>query len=198
MDDNNLKKLYLAGGITGIISGVLMAFTSYWFAFQAGHHDIIHGLGIPILILLVPTLIALSRLLIGEARVKTLLGAAFAVLWIVLELLAHSAQSAPMQALGELEGTTGILPIEQVWQEWAQALMYLGAFLFALMAFCYGLALRSWGNAISAYLFLFAAIVFPVVFFQSSLYIAIRSLAFLFLSGVLMLTASTAEEEWLG
>ncbi len=195
MDDNNLKKLYIAGGITGIISGVLMAFTSYWFAFQEGHYGIVHGIGVPMLILLVPTLLALSKLLIGEARTRTLLGATFAALWIVLELIARCAQTAPMATFYNLADEIGA--IEQVWKEWIEALMYLSAFLFAVMAFCYGLALRSWGNAISGYLFLFAAIVFPVTFYHSALHLAIRSLAFLFLGGVLIQRASTTEEdEW--
>lgn len=205
IDDS--KSLHVLGGTTSIISGLLMAITSLWFIFQPeSSHDTMHGVSVPMLILLVPTVVATTVLLLKEAKTGALLGIGFAVLWIVLELIAHCSQTAPLKTLNELEfiqkaakedvGANFTL----VWKEWAKALTLIGAFIYSVAALCYGISLRAWGNPASAYLLIFSAIVFAITFIPGvSFYwhVLIRGVAFLFLGGVLLQARrETRDEEW--
>ena len=192
IDDS--KNLYMLGGATSILSGVLMVFTSIWFIVQSeSNHGAMHGVSVVMLILVVPTVVATTVLLIKEAKTSALLGVGFAVLWIVLELIAHCSQTAPLNTLNELIQATATEDFgntfSEVWNEWAQALTLIGAFLFSMAALCYGISLRSWGNPPSAYLLILSAIVFAITFIpvvNFYWHVLIRGVAFLFLGGVLL------------
>ncbi len=192
IDDS--KNLYMLGGATSILSGVLMVFTSIWFIVQSeSNHEAMHGVSVVMLILVVPTVVATTVLLIKEAKTGALLGVGFAVLWIVLELIAHCSQTAPLNTLNELIQATATEDFgntfSEVWNEWAQALTLIGAFLFSMAALCYGISLRSWGNPPSAYLLILSAIVFAITFIpvvNFYWHVLIRGVAFLFLGGVLL------------
>ena len=125
--EKQLSSLYRLGGLTGILSGLLMVASSLWFIFglssissdpsaeQFGRIGIFHGIGVVTIILLVPTLLASYGLLSSEAAARSALGASMAVLWLVIELVAHCSQTAPINALSELVGesttaTIGTLP----------------------------------------------------------------------------------------
>ena len=205
MNDDS-KKLCFLGGVTSILSGLLMVFTGFWFIFRADlRPDVMHGLSVPMLILVVPTVIATTVLLIKDAKTGALLGIGFATLWIVLELIAHCSQTAPLKKLNELIPVTTTTEnvettIKWVWKEWSQALTLIGAFSFSVAALSYGVSLRSWGNSASAYLLIFSAIVFAITFIPNvSFYwhILVRGIAFIFLGGVLMQASrEPINEEW--
>lgn len=204
MNDNS-KSLCFLGGTSAVLSGLLMIFLSYWFTFRPeATHDTMHGVSVVMLILVVPTVVATTVLLIKDAKTGALLGVGFATLWIVLELIAHCSQTAPLKTLHALiqeTATQGIGDkINLVWQEWSQALTLIGAFLFSVAALCYGTSLREWGNSASAYLMILSAIVFAITFIPGvSFYwhILIRGITFIFLGGVLMQTSrDRIDEEW--
>ena len=203
VDDS--KSLQVLGGTTSIISGLLMAITSLWFIFQPeSSHDTIHGVSVPMLILLVPTVVATTVLLLKEAKTGALLGIGFAVLWIMIELIAHCSQTAPLKTLNEMIQAAATedfgKAFDQVWDEWANALTLIGAFIYSVAALCYGISLRAWGNSASAYLLILSAIVFAITFIPGvDLYwhVLIRGVAFLFLGGVLLQARrETRDEEW--
>ncbi len=201
MNDDS-KSLYSIGGATAILSGLLIVFSSYWFAFQ-DDHTVVHGLSVVMLILLVPTVVATTVLLNKDQRIGALLGISFATLWIVMELIAHVSQTAPLKTIKEIFPVTeGETPsdFEKVWQEWITAFRLLGAFLFSISALCYAIALRKWGNSASSYLLIFAGIVFALTFIpyvDFNWHILVRGIAILFLGGVLLNAPSgTVSEEW--
>lgn len=209
--DKQLSALYRLGGLTGILSGFLMLVSSIWFIFglssvisfpsaaQFGKIGIFHGIGVVTLILLVPTLLAAYGLLSSEAHTRSALGASIAVLWLIIELVAHCSQTAPINELSKLAGEAAPTEIGEslytLWAEWGESLFMTGAFLCALLALCYGSALHTWGNPIASYLFFISIIAFPVGIFLNSrgylhygieLHVLIRGVAFLFLGGVLI------------
>ena len=209
--DKQLSALYRLGGLTGILSGFLMLASSIWFVFglssvglfpsaaQFGKIGIFHGIGVVTLILLVPTLLASYGLLSSEAHTRSALGASIAILWLVIELVAHCSQTAPINELSKLAGKTASTEIGEslyiLWAEWGESLFMTGAFLCALLALCYGSALHTWGNPVASYLLFISIIAFPVgIFLKSSghlhygieLHVLIRGIAFLFLGGVLI------------
>ncbi len=203
VDDS--KSLYSFGGISAILSGILMVFISIWFLFKFENRpDVMHGISIVMLILVVPTVIALTALLVKEVKTGTLLGVGFAGLWILLELIAHCSQSAPLKYINEMLRNTATQDFGQnfnkVWSEWGNALMMIAAFSFSVAAICYGISIRKWGNTASAYLLILSAIVFLITFIPLvDLYwhILIRGIAVLFLGGVLLSAPSqTIDEEW--
>jgi len=171
--DNRLSSLYRLGGLTGILSGLLMLASSIWFMIVSdssadfGKIGIFHGIGVVTLILLVPTLLASYGLLSSATHTRGALGASIAVLWIAIELIAHCSQTAPINELSELmigEGANAEIgkAFYALWREWGEALFMTGAFLCVLLALCYGSALHVWGNPIAAYLFFFSIIAFPI------------------------------------
>lgn len=199
--DKKLSSLYRLGGLTGGLSGFLMLASSLWFIFglsaisslPSGTVGIYHGIGVVSIILLVPTLLAGYGLLSSDASSRSTLGASFAIPWLVIELIAHCSQTAPLNSLSELAGESATQAIGTslyaLWTEWGEALFMTGAFLCSVLAVCYGSALLSWGNPVAGYLFLVSVIAFPVgVFldFGVQLHVLIRGIAFLFLGGILI------------
>jgi hypothetical protein len=206
--DKKLSSLYRLGGLTGGLSGFLMLASSIWFIFGLstisslpseeqlefiGKIGVYHGIGVVSIILLVPTLLAGYGLLSSDAGSRSTLGAGFAIPWLIIELIAHCSQTAPLNSLSELAGESMTAAIGTslyaVWAEWGEALFMTGAFLCALLAVCYGSALRSWGNPVAGYLFFVSVIVFPVgvlLGFGIQLHVLIRGIAFLFLGGILI------------
>ena len=199
--DKKLSSLYRLGGLTGSLSGFLMLASSIWFIFglsaisslPSGTVGIYHGIGVVSIILLVPTLLAGYGLLSSDARSRSTLGASFAIPWLVIELIAHCSQTAPLNSLSELAGESATKAIGTslyaLWTEWGEALFMTGAFLCSLLAICYGSALHSWGNPVAGYLFLVSMIAFPVgvlLDFGIQLHVLIRGIAFLFLGGILI------------
>lgn len=204
--NEKLSPLCTLGGVTGILSSLLLVVSGCWFIFgtpNAGIVGILHGAGIVTLMLLVPTLVAAYVLLNSEVGVRSTLGLTFALLWVLIELLAHCSQTAPLRVLSELEETDALV---KLWEEWGEALFMISAFLCVLMALCYGTALRSWGNSAAAYLFFISIISFPVsvwfmpegapIFRKVALHVIFRGVAFFFLSGVLI-RAPQDEDNWL-
>ena len=203
--DKRLTSLYRLGGLTGILSGCLMLASSIWFIFGLssigslpsaelfGRIGIFHGIGVVTIILLVPTLLASYGLLSSEAASRSALGAGIAILWLVIELVAHCSQTAPINALSKLAGEAATADMGKtfytLWVEWGEALFMTGAFLCALLALCYGSALHAWGNSLAAYLFYLSIIAFPIGVWLNldvQLHVLIRGIAFLFLGGVLI------------
>ncbi len=199
--DKKLSSLYRLGGLTGGLSGFLMLASSIWFIFglsaisslPSGTVGIYHGIGVVSIILLVPTLLAGYGLLSSDASSRSTLGASFAIPWLVIELIAHCSQTAPLNSLSELASESATKAIGTslyaLWAEWGEALFMTGAFLCALLAVCYGSALHSWGNPVAGYLFFVSVIAFPVgvLFdFGIQLHVLIRGIAFLFLGGILI------------
>lgn len=207
--DRKLSSLYRLGGLTGILSGFLMLASSIWFIFDLssisslqleeqfklmGRIGVFHGIGVVTLILLIPTLLAGYGLLSSEAGTRSVLGAVFAVSWLIIELIAHCSQTAPLGALSELTSESATASIGKslytLWSEWSEALFMTGAFLCVLLALCYGSALGTWGNPIASYLFFISIIAFPVgvILFDSGiqLHVLTRGIAFLFLGGILL------------
>ena len=211
--DRKLSSLYRLGGLTGILSGFLMLASSIWFI--SGLSSILsekqfelierigvfHGIGVVTLILLIPTLLASYGLLSSEAGTRSILGATFAVSWLIIELIAHCSQTAPLNELSKLakEPATALIgeSLYMLWVEWGEALFMTGAFLCALLAICYGSALGAWGNSIGMYLFFISVIAFPIGVLLPSvdiqLHVLTRGIAFSFLGGILM--QAPAEEE---
>lgn len=203
IDDSN--RIYFIGGLTSFLAGLLMLFTSIMFIVHGDQRpDVIHGISVVIPILIVPTVIATTVLLNKDVKTGALLGLGFAALWIVIELLAHGSQTAPLKTINKFIADSATKEIGDnfiaVWEEWGNALMKIGAFLFTLAAFCYGISLRSWGNPASAYLLIIAALTFPITFIpvvNFYWHVLVRGIAFLFLGGVLMLaTRQRVDEEW--
>ena len=200
--DKKLSSLYRLGGLTGILSGFFMLASSIWFIFDLssisslspdlGKIGAFHGIGVVTTLLLIPTLLAGYGLLSSEASSRSILGASFAIPWIIIELIAHCSQTAPLNSLSELAGepTAAIgTSLYALWAEWGEALFMTGAFLCALLLLCYGSALHSWGNSIASYLFFLSIIAFPVGLFLNlgvQLHVLIRGIAFLFLGGILV------------
>ena len=206
--NKKLSSLYRLGGLTGILSGFLMLASSIWFIFDLssisslpseeqlelmGKIGVFHGIGVVTIILLVPTLLAGYGLLSSEANARSALGAGFAIPWLIIELIAHCSQTAPLNSLSELAGesSTAVIgtSLYALWAEWGEALFMTGAFLCALLAVCYGSALHSWGNPVASYLFFIAVIAFPIGTFLNlgiQLHVLIRGIAFLFLGGILI------------
>ena len=205
--DNRLSSLYRLGGLTGILSGVLMFASTIWFLIisdasivsdlsqaDLGKIGIFHGIGVVTLILLVPTLLASYGLLSSATHTRSALGASLAALWITIELIAHCSQTAPINELSELmtgEGANTEIgeTFYALWREWGEALFMTGAFLCVLLALCYGSALYAWGNPVAAYLFFLSIVAFPgglVLGLDVQLHVIIRGIAFLFLGGVLI------------
>lgn len=203
IDDSN--RLYFMGGLTSILGGLLMLLTSIWFILQGDSPpDVIHGVSVVIPILIVPTVLAITVLLIKDMKTMALMGIGFAFLWVVIELLAHGSQTAPLNTINELIEKPASEEIgsnfSKVWEEWGNALMKIGAFLFSLAALCYGISLRAWGNPTSAYLLIIAALSFAITFIPGvdfDWHVLVRGIAFIFLGGVLMLAPQqTTSEEW--
>ena len=202
IDDSN--RIYFIGGLTSFLGGILMLFVSIMFLIKGAPLDVIHGVSVVIPILIVPTVIATTILLIKDVKTGALLGVGFATLWVVIELLAHGSQTAPLKTINEFIQNPAAKEIGDnfiaVWEEWGNALMKIGAFLFSLAALCYGISLRSWGNLASAYLLIIAALTFPITFIPGVdfyWHVLVRGIAFLFLGGVLMLaTRQRIDEEW--
>ena len=199
--DKKLSSLYRLGGLTGGLSGFLMLASSIWFIFglsaisslPSGRVGIYHGIGVVSIILLVPTLLAGYGLLSSDASSRSTLGASFAIPWLVIELIAHCSQTAPLNSLSELASESATKAIGTslyaLWTEWGEALFMTGAFLSSLLAVCYGSALHSWGNPVAGYLFFVSVIAFPVgvlLDFGIQLHMLIRGIAFLFLGGILI------------
>ena len=199
--DKKLSSLYRLGGLTGGLSGFLMLASSIWFIFglsaisslSSGTVGIYHGIGVVSIILLVPTLLAGYGLFSSDAGSRSTLGASFAIPWLVIELIAHCSQTAPLNLLSELASESATKAIATslyaLWAEWGEALFMTGAFLCSLLAVCYGSALHSWGNPVAGYLFFVSVIAFPVgvLFdFGIQLHVLIRGIAFLFLGGILI------------
>ena len=200
--DKKLSSLYRLGGLTGVLSGFLMLASSIWFIFDLssisslspdlGKIGAFHGIGVVTTLLLIPTLLAGYGLLSSEASSRSILGASFAIPWIIIELIAHCSQTAPLNSLSELAGepTAAIgTSLYALWAEWGEALFMTGAFLCALLLLCYGSALHSWGNSIASSLFFLSIIAFPVGLFLNlgvQLHVLIRGIAFLFLGGILV------------
>ena len=200
--DKKLSSLYRLGGLTGVLSGFLMLASSIWFIFDLssisalspdlGKIGAFHGIGVVTTLLLAPTLLAGYGLLSSEANSRSILGASFAIPWLIIELIAHCSQTAPLNALSELAGepTAAIgTSLYALWAEWGEALFMTGAFLCALLLLCYGSALHSWGNSIGSYLFFLSIIAFPIGLFLNlgvHLHVLIRGIAFLFLGGILV------------
>ncbi len=218
---NNSKSLYNFGGITAVISGLAMIFLGYWFTFQSDNlkevilndatlnqatlnlNAAMHGVGVLTTILLVPTIIATTILLIKDAKNGALLGIGFATIWIIFELLAHSSQTTPLKALGDIiiaDETTKEFgqQISSVWLSSVEAMTKIGLFCFAVSAVFYGISMQKWGNSISANLFYISAIAFILTFFigtEFDWYIFVRGITFLFLGGVLIQAPSDSIEE---
>ena len=199
--NNSLGSLYRLGGLTGILSGVLMLASTIWFftisdpsQADLGKIGIFHGIGVVTLILLVPTLLASYGLLSSETHTRSALGASIAVLWLTIELIAHCSQTAPVNALSELmtsESANAEIgkAFYTLWGEWGEALFMTGTFLCVLLALCYGSALYAWGNPVAASLFFISIAAFPiglVLGLDIQLHVLIRGAAFLFLGGVLI------------
>ncbi len=206
--DKKFSSLYRLGGLTGTLSGFLMLASSVWFIFDLssisslpseehfelmGKIGIFHGIGVVSIIFLVPTVLAGYGLLSSETNSRSTLGVSFAIPWLIIELIAHCSQTAPLGPLSELvgESTTASIgtSLYALWAEWGEALFMTSAFLCALLALCYGSALHSWGNSIAGYLFFISIIAFPVGIFLNlgiHLHVLIRGIAFLFLGGILV------------
>ena len=204
--------LYLVGGITGLLSGILMFVSGCLVIFRLketligtaeqqlgfiAHHPlsgIVHGLSVVSLILIVPTIIAVLNLLGITAPTRGSLGTGFAALWIIVEIVGHLSQTAPLRALGELytnpSASEMALSIYQVSQEFWEALSLTATFFCVLMCLCSGSALVAKRTRASGYVFLVAAIAFPIgILFPGvgiQLHVAVRGLAFILLSCTLI------------
>lgn len=203
MADNSSKSLFLTGGITGILGALLMIFTGFMFIFQnSGRPDIMHGVSVAMILLIVPTLVATSTLLLNEARTGTLIGISFAALWIILELIAHLTQTSPLRiVMGQavLQQEFGSI-FTKIWKDLYETLTLTGGFTYAIMALCFGFSIGIWGNTGSAFLLVISAITFAITFIPGvnfNIHILFRGLAFLFLGGVLIQASrETNLPEW--
>ena len=203
-------ELYLIGGAAGFLSGVLMLVSSYIVvarlqAAALGTPElklvgVTHGLSVVSLILIVPTVIALFVSLNAAATARSYLGLGFATMWLVIEMVGHLSQTAPLRTLGELHADhpTHAMAIYQVSEEFAEALLLTGTFFAALTALCYGLSMVGGWNRLAGYIFLIAVLAFPIGMWIPAvgiqLHAVLRALAFLIVSGVLIKIAKTDEE----
>ena len=208
MSDNS-KSLYNFGGITAVISGLAMIFLGYWFTFQRDNLNEVmlamHGVAVVTNILLVPTIVAATILLIKDAKSGALLGIGFATLWIIFELLAHILQTAPLKEIGAViaNQTTQEIgtAIKSVWESLVEAMTKIGLFFFAVSAVFYGISMRKWGNGISAILLFLSAIAailaIPSFFtdVEFNWHFFVRGITFLFLGGVLIQAPGDRTEE---
>ena len=208
--NNKPVELYLIGGAAGFLSGVLMLISSYLIVMRlqaAGLGTpelkllgVTHGLSVVSLILIVPTVIALFVLLKTVVTARSYLGFGFATMWIVIEMVGHLAQTAPLRTLGELHADhpTHAMAIYQVLGEYAEALLLTGTFFATLTALCYGLSLVGGRNRLGGYIFLLAALAFPIgkwiPMLGIQLHVVLRALAFLIVSGVLIKIAAADED----
>ena len=199
------SRLNLVGGITGLPSGILMLVSAYLVTFHLkgtvigspeqqldfiAHRPlsgIVHGVGVVSLILIVPTIMALHTRLGNTALTRAYLGACFAALWIVIEIVGHLSQTAPLRALGELYANPAskemALSIYQVSQEFWEALSLTATFFCVLMCLCVGSALVAKSTRASGYALLIAVIAFPIGVLLPSvgiqLHVTIRGLGFI-------------------
>ena len=203
-------ELYLIGGAAGFLSGVLTLISSYMIVMRLQEValgtpelksvGIMHGLIVVSLILIVPTVIALFVSLKTTATARSYLGLGFATMWLVIEIVGHLSQTAPLRALGDLHADhpTHALAIYQISAEFAEALILTGTFLASLAALCYGLSLIGGWNRWAGYIFLIAFVAYPIgMWFPEigiQLHVVLRALAFLIVSGVLIKVASTDED----
>ena len=211
--------LYLVGGITGLLSGILMFASACVVTFRLketlvgsteqqleyiAHNPltgIVHGLGVVSLILIVPMVIAMLNLLGTTAFTRGSLATGFAAIWIIVEIVGHLSQTAPLRALGHLytnpSSSEMALSISQVPQEFWEALSMTAAFFCVLMCLCSGSALVAKPTRTSGYVFLIAAIAFPIgLLFPTigiQLHVAVRGLAFILLSAALIQNSRTKE-----
>ncbi|MBI1929519.1 hypothetical protein HYR99_35395 [Candidatus Poribacteria bacterium] len=218
--NNKPVQLYLIGGITGLLGGLLMVISSglvlfrvqaaylgtpeQKMAFIASHPlvGVTHGIGVASLILIVSTVIALFVLLRTVATARSFLGTGFALLWLCIEMVEHLSQTAPLRALSQLYNDPlnreMAMSIHNVLDEFWEAFSRTGAFLSALMFLCYGLALMKGGNRVSGYLFLIAVIALPIGLVIPGvglqLHVVVRGLAY-FIVSVSLIKIATAKEE---
>ena len=210
MNDKPVE-LYLIGSITGFLGSALMLILSYLFIFRVqavslGTPDlklvgITNGLGVVSLILIVPTMVALFALLSTVATARGFLGAAFALLWICIEIVGYLSQTAPLRTLNELYSDPSTretaMSIYRVSEEFWEALSRTGAFFSVLMSLCYGLAFIAKWNRPAGYLFLLSILAFPIGMLIPNLgvhlHIALRGLAFFIVAGVLIKVAMSEE-----
>ena len=203
-------ELYLIGGAAGFLSGVLTLISSYMIVMRLQEValgtpelksvGITHGLVVVSLILIAPTVIALFVSLKTTATARSYLGLGFATMWLVIEMVGHLSQTAPLRALGDLHADHPIhaLAIYQISEEFAEALILTGTFLASLTALCYGLSLIGGWNRWAGYIFLIAFVAYPIgMWFPEigiQLHVVLRALAFLIVSGALIKVASTDED----
>jgi hypothetical protein len=214
-------ELYIISGITGIVGSLLMLASSglVLFKIQSAYLaetaqqkldfiantplvGITHGLGVVSLLLIVPTVIAIFILLKDVATSRSLFGLGFALLWIVLEMLGHLTQTAPLRPLSELykdpQTREMAVLIFRVSEELWEAFTLTGTFAAVLMSLCYGLVLIGGKNKPSGVLLLLACIAFPIGMavprLGVELHVILRGVAFIIISGVLIQVA-TAEED---
>ena len=197
-------ELYLVGGISGLLGGILMLISSYLLMFRVGSAylgtpelklvGIAHGLSVVSLILITPAVIALFTLLRTTAATRSHLGLGFALLWVGIGIVGHLSQTAPLRTLSELydkppSRETAML-IYHFSEEFWEALSRTSTFFAVLMSLCFGLALVANWNRPSGYLFLLAIIAFPIGFFipqvDVQLHIILRSLGFIIAAGALI------------
>ena len=200
MSDNS-KSLYNFGSITAVISGLATIFLGFWFTFQKDNLiEAMHGVGVVTGILLVPTIIATTILLIKDAKNSVLLGLGFATIWIIFELLAHSSQTAPLKEIAVLIDQEIGTTIRTVYTSSVEAMTFIGLFFFIVSAVFYGVSMRNWGNTISANLLFISAIVSIPTFFigvEFNWHLFVRGITFLFLGGVLIQAPNDSiEETW--
>ncbi|MCG9128983.1 hypothetical protein JT359_15440 [Candidatus Poribacteria bacterium] len=192
MNNNNSKSLLMSGGITGILAALLMIFTGLMFLFQdIDHPDRMYGISVVMMLMIVPTLVAISTLLINDARTGTLIGIAFAALWVILELIAHLTQTSPLKiVMGQAVSQQEFGSIfTKIWKDLNETFLLTGGFSYAIMALCFGFSMRLWGNTGSAVLLIISAITFAVTFIPGvdfNIHILVRGLTFLFLGCVLI------------
>ena len=220
--DHKPTELYIAGGITAFLSGILMLVANYlvMFPLQAAYQGtpeqqmefiasqpltgITHGLSVVSLILIVPTIAALFVLLNTIVTARSYVGIGFAIVWIVVAMVGHLSQTAPLRALSELYNDPATretaMSIYHVWEEFGEALLLTGTFFSALTAFCYGLAFIDDWNRLSGYLFLLAILAFPLGLLIPGIrghavqaHVVLRGLAFLIVGVVLIKIAMTEE-----
>jgi hypothetical protein len=218
--NNKPVQLYLIGGITGLLGGLLMVISSglvlfrvqaaylgtpeQKMAFIASHPlvGVAHGIGVASLILIVSTVIALFVLLRTVATARSFLGIGFALLWLCIEMVEHLSQTAPLRALSQLYNDPltreMAMSIHNVLDEFWEAFSRTGAFISVLLCLCYGPALMKGGNRISGYLFLIAVIALPIGLVIPGaglqLHVAVRGLAFCIVAGSLIKIATAREE----
>jgi hypothetical protein len=208
--NNKPIELYLIGGATGLLSGALMLISSCLVTFRLqtaslGTPDlrlvgVTHGLSVVSLILIVPTVVALFVLLNTVVTARSFLGLGFAMIWIIIEMVGHLSQTAPLRALNELyqNQPAHAISLYQVSEEFWEALLLTGTFFAGLTALCYGLALIGGWNRLSGYLFLLTIPAFPTGLLIPGvgvqLHVFLRGLAFLIVAGILIKIAMAQEE----